>query len=673
MSPGLQIILISIGSAVLIVLGLLALFSRFYRKVEQSKVIVRNGVGGPTVCFGGMLVLPIIHRHEVMDISVKRVEIAREGKDGLICKDNLRADIRVAFFVRVNQTREDVLKVAQLLGCQKASDPTTLMEFFDAKFSEALKTVGKKFDFVQLYTERETFKNEILQIIGTDLNGYVMDDAAIDYLEQTDVNLLNSSNILDAEGIKKITELTAEQKVLANQIERDKEKTIKRQDVAAREAILELEKQNSEAEAKQQREISVINSRETAEAEKVAQEERFKAEMARVKTEEEIEVAEQNKDRQVIIALKAKESTEAVEEERVDRKRLLERTEKEKLVQLANIAKEKEVETEKKEIQAVIRERVAVEKDTVSEEEKIKDTRAFAEAERVKAVTLKRAEEQAEKDLIIKVRTAEASKQAAEREAEKTVIDAEAKLQASQKEAEAKKAIVEAVILEESSEGMAEAKVIEARALAEAKGNVAKVQVTEKEGTVEADILKKKYLAEAEGIKEKAESMKALDEVGRGHEEFKLQLQKEKEIALAKINVQTEIATSQASVIKEALKSAKIDIVGGETMFFDKIIGSIAQGKSYDRLVENSEVLSDIKETFITGDPEYFKKQLKELVDRFGFTSDDLKNLSIAGAVNKMMKYADSGERTMLSKLLDTATKAGVADLPAKMMEQYIS
>ncbi|WP_113671242.1 flotillin family protein [Vallitalea guaymasensis] len=669
MDYSVQIILATIGVVVIVVGGLLALFSRFYHKVEQGKVIVRNGVGGPIVCFGGIFVVPIIHRYEVMDISVKRVEIAREGKDGLICKDNLRADIRVAFFVRVNQTREDVLKVAQLLGCQKASDPTTLMEFFDAKFSEALKTVGKKFDFVQLYTERETFKNEILQIIGTDLNGYVMDDAAIDYLEQTDVGLLNSNNILDSEGIKKITELTSEQRILANQIERDKQKTIKQQDVSAREAILELEKQNAEAEAKQKREIAIINSRETAEAEKVAQEERFKSEMARVKTEEEIEVAEQNKERQVIVAMKAKESTEAVETERVDRKRLLERTEKEKLVELATIEKEKEVEVQKKDIQSVIRERVAVEKDTVVEEEKIKDTRAIAEADRYKTVAIKKAEEQSEKDLIIKVKTAEASKQAAERIAEKTIIDADAKLKASQKEAESIKVIVDAKVLEESTSGIAEAKVIEAKALAQAKGETAKIDVKEKEGNVEADILKKKYLAEAEGIKEKATSMKALDEVGKEHEEFKLKLEKEKEIALADINIQKDIASSQAAVITEALKSAKIDIVGGETMFFDKIVGSITRGKSYDRLVDNSEVLSDIKETFITGDPDYFKKQLQELVGRFNLTSEDLKNLSIAGAVNKMMNNANGEDKTMLGKLLDTVNKAGVADLPAKLME----
>lgn len=678
MTYEIQLLLISIGAGVIIIGGLLAMFSKFYHKVDQGKVVVRNGIGGPVVSFGGIFVLPILHKSEIMDISVKRVEIAREGKDGLICKDNLRADIRVAFFVRVNQTREDVLKVGQLLGCVKASDPKTLMDFFDAKFSEALKTVGKKFDFVQLYTERETFKNEILQIIGTDLNGYVLDDAAIDYLEQTDIKLLNSDNILDAEGIKKITELTSEQLILANQIERDKEKTIKKQDVSAREAILELEKQNAEAEAKQKREIAIITAREEAEAEKVRQEERYKSEMARVKSDEEIEVAEQNKERQVIIAMKSKESTEAVEAERVDKNRLLERTEKEKLVELATIDKQKEVEIEKKNIQTIIRERVAVEKDTVIEEEKINDTRVLAEANRVKSVAIKKAEEQAESKLIVEVKTAEASKEAAERLAEKTIIDADAKYKASQKEAEAIKVLADANIQKEATSGIAESKVIEAKAVAEAKAieskslaqakaDTAMVEVKEKEGTVEADIMKKKYMAEAEGIKEKAGSMKALDEVGRGHEEFKLKLEKEKEIELANINIQKEIAEAQASVISEALKAAKIDIVGGETMFFDQIIGSVTKGKSYDRLVKNSEVLTDIKETFITGDPEYFKKQLGDFMDRFNITSEDIKNLSIAGAINKMMTTSADGDKAVLGKLLETVKKAGLADLPAKL------
>ncbi len=270
------------------------------------------------------------------------------------------------------------------------------------------------------------------------------------------------------------------------------------------------------------------------------------------------------------------------------------------------------------------------------------------------------------------MKTAEAARQAAEKNAEKVVIEADANLKASQKEADAIKVIVDAKILDESVDGIAEARVIEARAMAEAKGETAMVEVKEKDGTVEADILKKKYMSEAEGIKEKAASMKMLDAVGKEHEEFKLQLDKEKQIELASISIQKEIAESQASVIREALKSAKIDIVGGETMFFDKIIGSIANGKSVDRTVGNSDVLSDLKETLITGDPDYFKSQLSEMLGRFNMDSEDIKNLTIAGAIGKMMAHADSTDRTMLGKLLATVDKAGVADLPARLIDKTL-
>src|SRR5690606_41415773 len=58
---------------------------------------------------------------------------------------------------------------------------------------------------------------EILKVIGTDLNGYVLDDCAIDYLEQTPLEKLNPNNILDAEGIKKITDLTAREHILRSE------------------------------------------------------------------------------------------------------------------------------------------------------------------------------------------------------------------------------------------------------------------------------------------------------------------------------------------------------------------------------------------------------------------------------------------------------------------------
>ena len=190
---------------------------------------------------------------------------------------------------------------------------------FEPKFSEALKTVGKQFDFVELYNTREAFRNKILEVIGSDLNGYVLDDCAIDYLEQTELEKLNPNNVLDAEGIKKITDLTAHEITLANQITREKEKTLKKQDVEAREAILELERQQVDAEEKQEREIAEITARQEAEASVVKEQERQRAELARITADEEIAIAEENRLRAVIVAAKSKERTDAVETERVEK------------------------------------------------------------------------------------------------------------------------------------------------------------------------------------------------------------------------------------------------------------------------------------------------------------------------------------------------------------------
>src|SRR3954465_9373911 len=138
---------ILIAVVVLVVLVFLFVISRLFRKVEQGKALIVSKVRKVDVTFTGAVVLPVLHKSETMDISVKTIEITRTGQEGLICRDNIRADIRITFFVRVNKTVEDVIKVAQSIGTERASDKVAIQEFFAAKFSEALKTVGKQLDF----------------------------------------------------------------------------------------------------------------------------------------------------------------------------------------------------------------------------------------------------------------------------------------------------------------------------------------------------------------------------------------------------------------------------------------------------------------------------------------------------------------------------------------------
>ncbi|MEZ4786738.1 MAG: flotillin family protein [Flavobacterium haoranii] len=653
-------------------LGLIFWVLSMYKKTVQGIVILRTGYGGTKVFFNAGIVIPIIHRQENMDISVKKLEISREGKDGLICKDNMRADIQVAFFIRVNKSVDDIVNVAQTIGCQRASDISTLRELFEAKFSEALKTVGKKFDFTELYEARSEFRNEILNIIGTDLNGYVLDDCAIDYLEQTSLNHLNKDNILDAEGIKKITELTANQNIKANLVRRDEEKTIKKQDVEAREAILELEKQLAEKEESQKREIENIKARENAEILKVAEEERLKHETVRIATEERLQIAEENKQRQVVIAAKNKERADLVETERVQKDRLLEATERERVVALAEIEKEKAVELEKKNIQDVIRERLVKEKTVVEEQQTIFDVEALKVAERDKQVKIIAASKEAEERLIAETKAAEARKLAAEKDAQKYVIEAQAKRDAAEKEAEARKIIADAQAKEEATVGLSEAQVMHAKAEAQERQGVVeatiiekKAEANKKDGLAQAEVIKEKALAEAAGITEKAEAMKKLNDAGKDHEEFRLRLAKEKEVELAQIAIQKDIADAQAHVLAEAFKTANIDIVGGDNTFFDNVIKQITAGKGIDKFIQHSENAQLVKEALLSNDEEgNLVGKVMQIVEKYKISSEDIKNLSIASLIFKLKDIANKNEQGILTKALDMARHLGIDNKP---------
>lgn len=659
------IIIVAVAS-----IGLIFWILSMYKKTVQGIVILRTGYGGTKVFFNAGIVIPIIHRMESMDISVKKLEISREGKAGLICKDNMRADIQVAFFIRVNKSVDDIVNVGQTIGCQRASDAQTLRELFEAKFSEALKTVGKKFDFTELYEARSEFRQEILDIIGTDLNGYVLDDCAIDYLEQTSIDKLDKDNILDSEGIKKITELTATQNIKANQVRRDEEKTITKQNVEAREAILELEKQLAEKEESQKREVANIKARENAEILKVEEEERLRYETVRIATEEKLQIAEENKLRQVVIAAKNKERADLVETERVMKDKALEATERERIVSLAQIEKDKAIELEKKSIQDAIRERLTMEKTVVEEQQGIKDLEAFKTAERNKQVEITVATQEAEKKLIEETRAAEARKLAAEKDAQKYVIEAQAKRDAAEKEAEARKIIADAKAKEEATVGLSEAQVLHAKAdAAERQGIVEaiviekKADAVKKEGIAQAEVIKEKALAEAAGITEKAEAMKKLNDAGKDHEEFRLRLNKEKEVELAEIAIQKDIADAQSLVLAEAFKTAKIDIVGGDNTFFDNVIRQVSAGKGLDKFVSHSENAQMIRENLL-GDGENIIAKVMGMVDKYNISSDDIKNMSIASLIFKLNGVANQQEKGILERALDMAKHMGVDNKP---------
>jgi uncharacterized membrane protein YqiK len=647
-----------IAVIVLIAIGVVFFLSRMFRKVEQGKALIVSKVRRVDVTFTGAVVLPVLHKSEIMDISVKTIEIARTGREGLICRDNIRADIRITFFVRVNKTVEDVIKVAQAIGTARASNEITLQELFSAKFSEALKTVGKQLDFVDLYTKRNDFRDQIIEVIGTDLNGYSLEDAAIDFLEQTPLISLDAKNILDAQGIRKITELTAIEAVKTNDFRRNEEKEITRQNVEAKEAILELQRRQADAEIKQRREIETMRAREEAEISLAHAEERLRAEGAALKTDQQLGVQQENKAREIAVAEKNRERVIAIETERIEKDRMLEVISRQRETELSTIAKDKEVEGEKRAIAEVIRERIAVEKTVAEQEENIKRLRVVEEAERTRQAVIIAAEAEAQEHLVKDIKAAEAAETSAKFKAREELLLAEARQQAAELDTRAKIRLAEGTQAEAAAAGLADVQVRERNAEVVEKTGKAENVVERERAQIVAEAIKAKLIAEAQGLSDKAGAMAALDDASRGHEEYRLRLEMEKEVRLAGISVHKEIAESQAMVLAAGLEKADIDIVGGDSIFFDKLMGSITLGKSVDGFVEHSTVAQALGSRYFDGNGD-FMGDLTRALSNVG--SGDVANLSLAAFLTQQIK-SGSDDSGRLRELLAAAEKMGIAD-----------
>ena len=699
MTKELVIVLIGVGGVLL--MGILVLVARTWRQVHQGQAMIVNKMGSePKVTFTGAIVLPIVNKAEVMDLSVKTIEVARKGKEGLICQDNIRADIKVTFFVSINKTVDDVLRVAQTIGCVRASQQSTLEELFSAKFSEALKTVGKNMEFEQLYTQRQDFKNNIKKVIGEDLNGYVLDDCAIDYLEQTPIEMLDPQNVLDALGIRKITDITSSAAIDTNQLKQRQKMEIGKQDLTAQEAMYRFEQAQAEAEAKKNKEVSVAQAREQNEAHRFTLEEEKRTHVERQKAEEQVQMAEQAKLRSVQVSEQGRIREVEIEKVRVQKAHDLEEVGRNREVTVQQIEMNKQVETEKRSIADIIRARVAVDKTVAVEEESIKDLRMDAEVKRKKNVTIVTAEADAQGMFIKDIKQAEAEQQVATSHAKKQIILADAAMEASDKEARAAIRRAEGAQAEAAADGLAHVRVKEADALAiekvglaESRVRDAQVAVTDREGTViaenvrrklmaeaqgheaeaaaiektglanavglrekllaevsaksaEADVVQKRMLAEAVGLAEKAKAMQHLQGGAREHEEYRLRLDTERTVALEQIKARVQMAEQQAKVLGETMGHADIKIVGGDGQFFDKFVRAVSLGSSIDGIFENSEVIK------------------RAVGDKLDATSGHKRSAteSLTNVLGNLMIKADDPTKAKLKTLLDQARTLGVQD-----------
>ncbi|GAA3726429.1 SPFH domain-containing protein [Salinactinospora qingdaonensis] len=202
------------GVVCVIAIVLVYLFNYvFYTAKEDEALIIHRHAkpAEPEVSFTRAVLPRFLDKADRVDLSPKRIEISRSGREGMLCRDGIRADITITFSLRVNHTAEDVIKAASLQYDTGASTQQRLEETFHGGFHDALKAVGAQFDFLELLNNPDEFRDRLLSALDTDLSGYVITETVVTHLEQSPLSHLDEDNIVDAAGVRKAKKLAAQE------------------------------------------------------------------------------------------------------------------------------------------------------------------------------------------------------------------------------------------------------------------------------------------------------------------------------------------------------------------------------------------------------------------------------------------------------------------------------
>lgn len=534
---------------VFFVLGLTVWAIRsFYIKPSANEAYVITGMGGRRVLIDqGGLFIPIVQQMVPVSLETMKLDVERLGQDALITKDNLRVDMRGEFYIKVLPDQDDVINAARSLG-DKSVNSESVSDLVFEKLVSALRSVAATKELVEIHAQRDEFAGAVQHLVTTDLeqNGLTLESVTVSRFDQTNQDMLSDSNIFDAQGKRKITEITQSALVERNRIEQEAFREITTKNVNTRKETLELERQQAEAEAAQESEISKAKSERSREAETYRIEQQRQVEEAQIAQEEAVKRRSLERDREIIARQQELETAD------VSRKKAVDIAERQREVEIAE-AERARAEAEQGYLQA-------------------QAARESAEQEVATVSRLAEAEREAQTKLI-------AAKQQIEEDRFRQETDATVEAFAEVKKAEANR---EAAVLE------AEAALSRARAEAEAKERLAIGETALKR--VDVDIEKEKVAVEQARVAVEREALENREQFSHAAIEF--------EVQKLRIEASRDVQVELAKAISEFMSRGNMQIFGSpETMsnMMSQYAKGMGIGQMVDGVAENTELLSSGK------------------------------------------------------------------------------
>ncbi|HET6384159.1 MAG TPA: SPFH domain-containing protein [Armatimonadota bacterium] len=453
-------LIVGVVGAVIFLLGVALHMFTLYRKATANQAFVRTGLGGARVVMdGAAIVLPMFHRTLEVNLQTMKLGVNPKGRNALITRDNLRADVLAQFYIKVQPDDDHILMASRSLG-ESSVNAETIEALVSEKLVSALRAIASQMDLFEIHTKRDEFAEKVKEHVRADLeaNGLLLESVTISELDQTDPKELSDNNVFDAQGKKKITEITAAAAVERNKLDRDAERQRTEKDVETRQFVLELERKKAEAEASQMAQIAKVKAAKEQEAQEAEISRSQAIATAQVSQQKAVQEAEISRDQAVQVAQVAQELAVKAAEIQRDRSLQIATAERDQSVKTAQVEQERAVALADRARQIAIAEQetarakaeeaaLLAEVERERAKQQVTTVEQLAEADREAQKKLIAAKQGIEQDKIAQQTSAEVQAytrvKQAEAEQESAAKQASARLQLAQAEAESRKLVAE--------------------------------------------------------------------------------------------------------------------------------------------------------------------------------------------------------------------------------------
>lgn len=389
---------------------------RYYAKASLETALVRTGMGGRKIVIdGGCLALPIIHQLQKVSMSAMSISIDRSGRDAVMCRDQLRADMKLEFELKVSPSEDGIATAAQSLGARISRVGDAVQDLLSGILIDAIQNAAAGRAMDEIHLDRTGFADAVAEAARarSERLGLELISAAMISIDQSNSSHLDENNAFHAQGMRRLAELISEQRKARVAAETSTEIAIRESRLAQHQRQLEIQRAEQETEIAQREHLITLEAEADSRASQVRAEANLASETVRIEKEREAKAAQVTND-------------EALRQSEMQAVLTLEETKISNDIQLARRRVEQAVEKAREE-EARAQVILAAEQVQAQKERAIAEReRDVARLKQQKDIELQDARVKSEVDTLLAKAKASASAASSEANAEQARVEAEA-------------------------------------------------------------------------------------------------------------------------------------------------------------------------------------------------------------------------------------------------------